>query len=219
MKYIITIICFLSLGTTLAQNINWTAQEEAVSNFIYLNLEYDYGLTPQAGFAINTDFLSQTFISADISAPMGKNLFDDYKARLAMHSNIYSLGNFIISGKLAGIARRQETALVRIYNFGTEVKSVVGYYKPNFHIAIEMGFDKAIATHLKHQGHIQENFPEITDSWFVPTGGNFSFGIQISQRLAKRLEASLRFGKTKAEKGAPDPLLPVYGGLNFLYHL
>ena len=219
MKYIITFIGCLSLSFTFAQNINWSSQDQKQNNFIYLNKGFDYGLTVQLGYAYQLNLFNQTLITADISVPMGKDFFDDYKGRLTMHSTIFSLGDFTMSGKIAGIARRHETNLVRINNFGAEMTAILGYYKPKFHIAAEFGFDKAISTHLKHQGLLKENFPEITDGWFVPTGGNFNYGIQASKTIGQRFELSLRLGTTSAEKGGPDALLPVYGVFGLLFRL
>ncbi len=219
MKYILTFLYCLSFSLTFAQNINWSTQDNQPNNFVYLNKGFNYGLTLQLGYALNINLLDQTLITADLSVPMGKDLLDDYKGSLSMHTTLLKFGDFTMSGKITGIARRHETKLVRMHNFGAELTGLIGYYKPKFHIAAELGFDKAIATHLKHQGLLKENFPDMVDGWFVPTSGNFYYGIQASKTIGTRFEISMRLGKTNAEKGAPDALLPVYGSLGLIFRL
>ena len=59
-------------------------------------------------------------------------------------------------------------------NFGSDLSSTIGYYKPKWFVATEVGFDKAIVTHFKHSDLFKEHFPDVKDGWYEPaTGGNF----------------------------------------------
>lgn len=220
MKIIITILILVaSVSYTSAQNINWQSMNEGQNKLVYLNFGYDFGMTTQVGYGYKLDVFRPILLTADYSFPMGKDLIDDFKIRLGGQISVFEKKNFIVSAKLYGIFRRHQTSLVRMASFGTEAVALAGYYKPTWHIAGEFGFDKSIITQLKHTALFRDNFPSVTDDWFIPSGGHFFYGIQGSKTLGKSLEISLRIGATNAQFKDENALLPYYGQLGLVWYI
>lgn len=216
-KLIATIILLANLNFAFAQNINWQTINENQKEIVYLNFGYDFGMTTQLGYGYLLNTSKQILLTADYSFPMGNDLFDDFKIRLGGQMPVFKKNNFVVSVKLLGITRRHETSLVRMYGFGSEFSILGGIYKPKWHLAGELGFDKSIITHLKHTDQMRDNFPEIIDAWFIPSGGQFYYGIQGSKTIRQHLELSLRLGAINAQSDDENPLLPFYGQLGFIW--
>lgn len=217
MKYLITIFTVMSINFSFAQNINWSSINDHQQNFTYLNFGYNFGLTTQIGYGKKLNSFRPIVWTADYSFPKGENLVDDFKVRLGGQISIAELNNFVLSAKIYGNFRRHQTRLVRMVSFGSEMSAIMGYYKPTWHVAGEFGFDKSIITELQHSEEMQNNFPEITNGWFIPSGGHFYYGIQGSKTIGNHFELSLRLGATNAESNDEDALLPVYTQFGLIY--
>ncbi|MBJ7429105.1 MAG: serine hydrolase, partial [Bacteroidia bacterium] len=134
-------------------------------------------------------------LNVSYSFPSGGKLFDDFKTKIGGQARLYRIGNFKFSASIYGIYRRYENTLVRLQNFGSEMTGVIGYYKPKWFVAGEVGFDKAIVTHFKHSENFRNNFPEAQDGWYEPsTGGNFNYGVQTGYSF-KNSDLTLTIGK------------------------
>jgi len=207
----------MSVSFSYAQNINWSSINENQKTLTYLNVGYDFGMTTQIGYGHKIDVFRPILLTADYSFPMGKNLVDDFKVRLGGQASIYEINNFIFSAKVYGIFRRHQTELVRMVNFGSEMSAMIGYYKPTWHLAGDFGFDKSIITQLKHSDEMRNNFPSITNGWFIPSGGHFYYGIQGSKTIGDHFELSLRAGATNAQFKDENALLPYYAQFGLIY--
>jgi len=157
------------------------------------------------------------YLNADLSAPMGKDLMDDFKFRLGGQMLLLQKNHFLVSGKLNMILRRNETNLVRMFNVGLEPGIAAGIYKAKWHLALELNYDHSAGTHLKHTDQMRENFSEISDGWFGNTGGNFSYGVQASRSLGKSMDLNVRVGSVKSRFDDVDPLLPYFGQLGVVW--
>ncbi len=217
MKYLITIIAFINISLVHSQNINWTAGSELPKQMIYNNFGYDFGMTIQLGYASRLNTKRPILLAADLSLPMGKNSVDDFKLRVGGQVLLHRRNDFSLSAKAYGSLRRHETTLVRMHSFGSEIGLLFGYNQPSWHLAAEAGFDKSIITHLEHSARLQENYKDISNGWFIPSGGNFYYGFQASRKMGKRFELSLRLGATRAQKKDENALLPYYGQIALAY--
>ena len=56
-------------------------------------------------------------------------------------------------------------------------------------------------------------FPAIKDGWYVPTGGNYYFGLQGGKTVGESLDLSLRLGATRAQKHDENAVVPLYAEL------
>jgi len=218
MKKILTMLILVaSVSCAFAQNINWKSVSEHNKSLAYLNFGYDFGMTAQIGYGYKLNAFRPILLTADYSFPMGKELIDDFKIRLGGQISVFEKSSFVVSARIYGIFRRHQTSLVRMVGFGSELSAIAGYYKPKWHIAGEFGFDKSIITQLKNSDIMREIFPGVTDGWFIPSGGNFFYGVQGGKTFGKSLELSLRIGATNAQSNDENALLPYYTQLGLLW--
>ncbi len=208
---IITILlAFICTGPLKAQNVNWQWMDDQQPHYAHLNLGYDFGVTAQAGYNYLLKFKVPILLTADYSFPMGDQLFDDYKFRLGGQVKIAEYQNFVASLKVFGHFKRHETAMVRLFNLGTEASALIGYYQPKWHVAGEFGLDKPFTSHIKHSDIVRENFPNVQDGWFSGSGGHFFYGLQAGKSLSNTLDLSMRIGGTKAISGHKDAIIARY---------
>jgi hypothetical protein len=94
-------------------------------------------------------------------------------------------------------------------NFGSEFSLTAGYYRSKWHAAVEFGFDKAIVTHIKHSRLYTEYNPGVKDGWYIPTAGNFFYGLQGGFSFGTN-DLYAKFGKTLAQDFKTEPTVPFY---------
>ena len=197
-------------GTASSQNINWRSLGEDRRNVVQLNFGYDFGVTAQLGYSRSFTLIRPVVVGVDLSVPMGDVLVDDFKARIGGQVEVVEVGAFSATIKIASNFRRYETQLVRIVSFGSDFAAVAGYYRSTWYAAAECGFDKAIATNLKHSDVMKAYFPGIRDGWYVPTGGHYYYGVQGGKTIGETFEISLRLGATNAQFDDENAVLPYY---------
>lgn len=212
MKNILTAIALVAAlaQSMVAQTVNWKALHGDQQNIMQLNLGYDFGVTAQAGYGRKFDFIRPVVVGLDFSLPMGNVLLDDFKLRLGAQVEVVEIGAFSASVKILSNFRRFENEMVRIVSFGSEFGAVAGYYTESWSAAGEFGFDKSIVSHLKHSDIMREFFPAIRDGWYIPSGGNFYYGVQGSKTIGESLDITLRVGATKGQPKDEDAVLPYY---------
>lgn len=214
MKKILTVMLVMAAAEAgYSQNINWRSLREDQRNIIQLNAGYDFGVTAQVGYARSLTVIRPVVVGLDYSFPMGSSLTDDFKVRLGGQMEIVEIDGFSATVKIASVFRRYENALVRIVSFGSDFTLLAGYYKPAWSVAGEFGFDKSIASNLKHSDVMRAMFPAIKDGWYVPTGGNYYFGLQGGKTVGESLDLSLRLGATRAQKHDENAVVPLYAEL------
>lgn len=120
--------------------------------------------------------------------------------------------------KAYGNFRQYENEYVKIASFGSEFSAMIGYYKPRWFAAGEFGFDKAIATHIKNSDIMKEMYPGSQDGWYVPTGGNFIYGVTGGYSF-KYFDVYLEIGKTITQDFKTTPAVPLYAevGVNLRF--
>ncbi len=208
-KIIIAIILFMAVAKiSNAQNVNWRWLNEDQKNLVHLNFGYDFGITTQIGYSRSLNIFKPTLLTVDYSMPMGENLFDDFKIRYGGQMELLEYKSFSASVKVLGNFRRHETEMVRIQSFGAEISGIFGYYKSTWHIAAEFGFDKSITSNLEHSDIMKDNYPNIQDGWYIPSGGHYFYGVQASKSLGQNFDISLRLGATNAQGKDENAVFP-----------
>jgi hypothetical protein len=198
-----------------AQNINWKSLDEEQRNIVQFNAGYDFGATAQIGYARSFTVILPVMVGFDYSFPMGSTLTDDFKVRLGGQVEVVELGGFAATLKVFSNFRRYQTQLVRIVSFGSDFALVTGYYASTWYAAGELGFDKAVTSQLKHSDIMKASFPGIRDGWYVPTGGNWYYGIQGGKTIGEVLEVTVRLGATNAQFDDENAVVPYYFQLGF----
>jgi len=214
---VLSILFVLSISAINAQDLNWKWIKDKKQNYVHLQVGYDFGVTTQFGYCRSVTLVKPILFTLDYSFPMGGVIFDDFKFRYGGQLEIIELNNFIASFKLFGNFKRYETELVRIINFGTETSIILGYYKPGWHLALELGIIKPIISDLKHSEIMKEDYPTIKDGWYKSSGGYCNYGIQFSKSVAKSFNISFRVGYTNALADNKGAMLPYYTQLGMMY--
>lgn len=210
MKFILSVaLCLVWANASFSQNINWKSLAAGQKHIVNLNAGFDYSFAAGAGYGYQLNTKIPAVLSVEYSMPSGRDIFDDFKTKIGAQAKVVQWGSFLATARLYGNFRRYESSLVRIASFGAEASVACGYYQSRWFAAAECGFDKAIATHLKNSDTAREDFPEIQDGWYVPTAGNFSYGIQGGFSV-KKLDFYLKLGKVLTQDFSTAPSVPFY---------
>jgi hypothetical protein len=205
------IILFVLLisKTGSAQQINWRTVNNHQPHIVHVNMGWDYATAAGIGYGQKLKTGLPVILNIEYSFPFGNTLFDDFKTKLGGQAEVLHIDPFSVSVKVYGVFRRYENNFVRLVDFGSEFSTNFGYYKSNWYIAGEVGFDKAIATNIKNSEEMKTSYPEIQDGWYVPTGGNFSFGI-VSGYSFKSNDLYVKIGRTMTQDFKTTPAVPYY---------
>lgn len=196
-----------------SQSINWDNFPDDQQHIVHLNAGMEYGLVFGAGYGYKLETKMPIVLNLEYSFPAGKKLMDDFKAKMGAQFRLVQIGNVQFSTEIQGVFRRYQSSYVRLLNFGSDLSGVIGYYKPGWFVAGEVGFDKAIVTHFAHGENARENFPLIKGGWYqTATGGNFYYGLQTAYSL-KQYDFNLKAGKLLTQDFKTSPLVPYYAFL------
>lgn len=213
MKKISIIACagfFLCMATaSFSQTINWRSLKPEQKHIANFNTGIDYATSFGLGYGYQLKMKIPVVLQAQVSLPAGKDMVDDFKSKLGGQVRVYKTENFLATVEVLAIFRGHKTDLVKLQSFGSEFTAVAGYYKPKWFAAGEFGFDKAIATHVKNSSIMKEYFPEVQDGWYVPTAGNFHFGVQGGYTI-KTVDLLVKAGKTVDQSFHTTTLMPYY---------
>ena len=206
--FIILFILLIS-KTSSAQQINWRNLQDNKPHIVNVYMGWDYSTVAGIGYGQKLKTKLPVVLNMEYSFPFGENIFDDFKTKLGGQAEVLKMDNFSVSVKAYGIFRRYENDLVRLVDFGSEFSTNFGYYKTNWYIAGEFGFDKAIATNIKNTDEMKTMYPDVQDGWYVPTGGNFNFGI-VSGYSFKSNDLYVKIGKSMTQDFKTTPAVPYY---------
>jgi hypothetical protein len=218
-----TIKIWMSIGfiqiTSIAfsQNLNWANWKQDQRHIINLNAGLDYSVSYGLGYGYKFKKQWPALLTAEYSQPSGNKLIDDFKTKLGVQLDVYNIGPLHLVAKAFGIFRRYENDYVSILNFGSDLSATVGYFKPRWFGAADVGFDKAIATHFKHSALFREHFSNVKNGWYEPaTGGNFYYGLNAGLSI-KQSDIYLKVGKVISQDFKTKLMLPFYVQLGFSY--
>ena len=213
-----TLLALLSSQSN-AQTLNWKALENS-KHIINAGIGWDYSISYNVGYAYQVKAKAPIVLAANFSIPSGENLLDDFKTKIGGQAVLLNKSNLKGTITLNGIFRRYENPLVRLNNFGAELKGSFGYYKPKWFVAGELGFDQATFTHFKHSETYKETiFSEVKDGWYEPvSGGNFKYGIQTGYSF-KKSDITFDIGMVKTQDFKSSPLIPYYLMVGYNYRI
>lgn len=223
MKKILFIALLLTLislnNTAFSQTLNWTALDSA-KHILNASFGLDHSVSHGIGYGNKLNTKLPIVLNANFSLPAGENTFDDFKTKLGGQICLVNKSNFVGSISIFGIYRKHQTQLVRLQNFGNEMKGTFGFYKSRWFTSVEIGFDNAIVTHFKHtKKYKDEIYADVVDGWYQPaTGGNFYYGLQAGYSF-KNADITINLGKAVSQDFKTSPFLPFYLNLGFNYRL
>ena len=197
-----------------AQTVNWRSLDDGQRNIVQFTFGYDFGVTAEVAYGRAFELIRPVLVELNYSVPMGKDLVDDLKVRLGAQIEVVEVGGFSATVKILSNFRRFHNDYVTISSFGSDFGIVAGYYSSTWHAAGEAGFDKSITSNLKHTALMREIYPAVQDGWYIPSGGNFYYGIQAGKTIGGTVDVSLRLGATSAEAHDRNPVIPFYAQLS-----
>ena len=207
---IIAAIALLGVATSAcAQTINWQAFQPEQKHLIHLQTGWDYSMNFGFGYARKFDTKLPFIANIEYSFPAGERLFDDFKVRIGGQVEVLRVGGFSFTAKAYCPIRRYENSLVRLFNFGSEFSGVAGFYRQKWFVAGEFGFDKAIVTHVKHSERALDNYAGLEGGWYVPTGGNWFYGLQTGFSFGGN-DITLKAGKVTTQGWETEPFIPYF---------
>ena len=206
--FIILSILMIS-KTSSAQQVNWRNLDNNKPHIVNVNMGWDYSTVAGIGYGQKLKTTLPVVLNIEYSFPLGNNMFDDFKTKFGGQAEVLHMESFSVSVKVYGVFRRYENDLVRLVDFGSEFSTNFGYYKSNWYVAGDVGFDKAIATNFKNSNEMKSIYPNVQDGWYVPTGGNFNFGI-VSGYSFNSNDLYLKIGVTVTEDFKSRPTVPYY---------
>jgi hypothetical protein len=134
----------------------------------------------------------------------------DYRVRLGVDVQLLQRGALRAGANVAFMTRGTSNRVFRAVNFGSDMGVTAGVYRPGWFVAGEVGFDKAIITHLTHtQASRDRYYPDAKDGWYLNNGGTARLGIMTGRSLGGA-ELVLRAGILRTQGG---DALPVPGYL------
>ena len=211
-------VIMVLIGSLHAQTLNWGSLNEEHKHIVNANFGAEYGIIFGLGYGYH--FQTRLFNIVphlEYSFPSGNKIFDDFKTKTGVQISWLEFHKFHFSTRIQGVFRRYENDFVRLVNFGSDLAGILGYYRPKWHIAAEVGFDKAIVTNFKHSDVYKDQYAGVVDGWYEPaTGGNFYFGAQAGYSFKKN-DIYLKGGKTIQQDFKTNSLLPFYLQLGYNY--
>jgi len=216
---LILIFFFLSTKNSYSQTVNWESLKSDQKHIVSAHAGWDYAIVYGVSYGYQIKSKMPILLNVDFSIPAGEKVLEDFKTKIGAQFRLYKINHFQFSASIHGIYRRYETPLVRLQNFGSEMKGIAGYYKPKWFVAAEVGFDKAIVTHFKHSNLYRENYyADVKDGWYIPTGGNFSYGLQAGYSF-KKSDILLRLGSVVTQNFSTKPTIPFYAEISYNFKI
>jgi hypothetical protein len=140
----------------------------------------------------------------------------DYRALLGAQMSALHRGRWHLAGRGRLIARGTRNEIFDAHGVGADVTASLGCYGARRFAAVDLGFDKAVATYISHRDWYRDHFyPGAVDGWYASTGGTWHAGIAAGLAVG-RAELGGRAGLAWSEAGhALAP--PVHGTLSLTY--
>jgi hypothetical protein len=213
---ILVAVLTLVTSSARAQTLNWESLKKQDQHIININLAGEHGLGYGLGYGYQLqNKLAPAVVNIEFSAPSGEMPFDDYKIKLGGQIRWAEYQGFQFSTRTYGVFRRHENDFSRLLNFGCDLSGVVGYYRPKWFAAGEVGFDKAIVTHFKHSKAYKDQYADAVGGWYQPsTGVNFHYGLQAGFSVSRHY-IYIRGGRVLSQDFKTKPTMPYYAQIGY----
>lgn len=206
---LLTLALSCILHFSFAQSLNWKTLQASQKHMLHLNLGLDNGTTVEIGYSHRLRTRMPVVLHVGYSTPFGHTVVDDLKTKTGAQINVLRANSLFATVKAYGIFRRFENDLTRMINFGSEFSATAGIYKRRWYAAADIGFDKAIVTHIQHSRLMKQLNPNTETGWYIPTGGNYLVGLQTGYSF-KTGDVYAKLGRSFSQNLPSAPALPVY---------
>jgi hypothetical protein len=169
---------------------------------LHVSMAIDPAVITSIGFGRVASLLGTTTrfgIEAGVVA--GDAELRDYRVRLSADVQLVNRGAFRVAASAAFMTRGTSNRVFRAVNFGSDFGATAGVYRRGWFMAGEIGFDKAIITHLKHtQEYRDQYYADAKDGWYLNNGGTGRLGIMTGTSLGGA-ELMVRGGISRTQGG------------------
>lgn len=151
-------------------------------------------------------------LSADAGVATAHLDLHDFRARVGAQGSLVRWRSVHLAGSATFITRGTENTVYRALGFGADLTGALGVYRPRWFTAGELGFDKAIITHVTNSDWYRTNvYPDAKDGWYLDAGGTYHYGLATGYAIG-RAELVARAGWRRTERwDAVTP--PMYATL------
>ena len=169
---------------------------------LHLSMAVDPAVVTSIGYGRFTSmFGTITRLGLEAGAVAGDAELGDYRVRLSADVQLVERGAFRVAASAAFMTRGTSNRVFRAVNFGSDFGATAGIYRRTWFLAGEVGFDKAIITHLKHtQEYRDEYYAGAKDGWYLNNGGTGRLGVMTGRSLGGA-ELLLRAGIARTQGG------------------
>ncbi len=130
----------------------------------------------------------------------------DFRVRLGSQTTLLSVGSVRLTGNATFVFRGTDNSIYRAIDFGSDFTGTLGVYRHGWFAAGEIGFDKAIVTHITNSAWYRAHFyPEAKDGWYLASAGTAHYGLAGGLKLGGT-ELVGRVGMLRTERG--NALMP-----------
>jgi hypothetical protein len=140
----------------------------------------------------------------------------DYRALVGAQMSALHLGRWHAAGQVRLISRGTRNDIFDAQSLGADCTVYLGYYGARRFAALDLGFDKVVATYISHRDWYRDHFYEgAVDGWYSSTGGTWHTGVAGGVNaglLARTAQAGLHWSE-----GGNALLPPINGTLSFAY--
>lgn len=216
MKRISSILVSVVLSTLVAPSAaaQWNvARFETGQSRVYTTFGLDPAFVSSAGYGRVVRLADHPFqLTGDVGVATARMDARDFRARLGAQTSLVQWRSVHLTGSATFITRGTENLIYRGLNFGADLTGSAGVYRERWFAAGELGFDKAIITHVSHSGWYRKNvFPDARNGWYLDAGGTYHYGLAAGLALG-RSEVVGRFGFLRTER-FNSLVSPVYASV------
>lgn len=178
------------------------ARQQAGDAQLHLSMAIDPAVITSLGYGRFTSlFGATTRLGMEVGVVAGDAALRDYRVRLSGDVQLVHRGAFRVAASAAFMTRGTSNRVFRAVNFGSDFGATAGLYRRGWFVAGEVGFDKAIITHLKHtQEYRDQYYADAKDGWYLNNGGTGRLGIMTGTSLGGA-ELMLRGGINRTQGG------------------
>ena len=168
---------------------------------MHISMAVDPAVITSVGYGrFTTLFGATTSLGFEVGVVAGDAELGDYRVRLGGEVQLVRRGAFRVAASAAFMTRGTSNWVFRAVNFGSDFGATAGVYRRGWFVAGEVGFDKAIITHLKHTQEYRDQYYGAKDGWYLNNGGTGRLGI-ITGRAVGGAELLLRAGIARTQGG------------------
>jgi hypothetical protein len=200
--------------TAHAQHVNAGALDDD-AKVVTVTTGAEHGLMLGLGYGRVTSVADRpVLVTGDVTLGWAEVDVDDFRLRVGALAPLAGRGRWKVLGGFAAIVRGTENDLGRLTSVGVDAAVLAGRYTRRALIALELGVDAAMATHVAHSDDYRRVvYADAPDGWYGNPGALVRAGLQAGVSLGRH-DLILRAGRMVDLQGGA-PMIPFYGTLTY----